>query len=83
MRTGPPRARLHGRDCLDLVASLSGVEGLDWQRWTSMYTALRFPQRLADAGITASLGSTGDSYTNVMAESFFGTIKAELLYRQH
>ncbi|MDP9461897.1 MAG: integrase core domain-containing protein, partial [Actinomycetota bacterium] len=46
------------------------------------YTALRFFQRLAHAGITASMGSTGDSFDNAMAESFFGTIKTELLYRQ-
>lgn len=49
----------------------------------AQYTALRFSQRLADAGVAASMGSTGDSYDNAMAESFFGTIKAELLYRQH
>ena len=48
----------------------------------AQYTALRFSQRLADAGVAASMGSTGDSYDNAMAESFFGTIKAELLYRQ-
>ena len=48
----------------------------------SQYTALNFSQRLHDAGVTASMGSTGDSYDNAMAESFFGTIKTELLYRQ-
>lgn len=47
----------------------------------SQYTSLRFTQRLADAGVAPSTGSVGDSFDNAMAESFFGTIKTELLYR--
>lgn len=38
-------------------------------------------QRLSDAGIAASMGSVGDAYDNSMIESFWGTIKSELLYR--
>ncbi len=49
----------------------------------SQYTSLRFTQRLIDAGVDPSTGSTGDSYDNAMAESFFSTIKRELLYRQN
>jgi transposase InsO family protein len=45
------------------------------------YTAFAFSRRLVDTGITASLGSVGDSFDNAMAESWFGTIKIELLYR--
>jgi putative transposase len=45
------------------------------------YTSLAFSQRLADAGIAASMGSVGDAYDNAMIESFWGTIKTELLYR--
>lgn len=48
----------------------------------SQYTSLRFTQRLIDAGVDPSTGSTGDSYDNAMAESFFSTIKRELIYRQ-
>ncbi len=47
----------------------------------SQYTSLAFSQRLADAGIAASMGSVGDAYDNAMIESFWGTIKTELLYR--
>jgi putative transposase len=46
------------------------------------YTSYAFSQRLVDTGITASLGSIGDSFDNAMAESWFSTIKVELLYRR-
>ncbi len=44
-------------------------------------THLRFTEHLALEGIAASVGSVGDAYDNVMIESFWGTIKTELLYR--
>ena len=44
------------------------------------YTALRFTQRLVDAGVAPSTGSTGDSYDNALAENLWSTIKVELLY---
>jgi transposase InsO family protein len=47
----------------------------------TQYTSLRFTQRLAEAGVAPSTGSVGDSYDNAVAESFFGTLKTELLYR--
>lgn len=47
----------------------------------SQYTSLRFTQRLVDAGVAPSTGSVGDSYDNAMAESFFSTLKTELIYR--
>lgn len=46
----------------------------------SQYTALRFTQRLADAGVAPSTGSVGDSYDNALAENLWSTIKVELLY---
>jgi putative transposase len=48
----------------------------------SQYTSLRFTQRLADAGVASSTGSVGDSFDNAMAESFFGSLKTGLIYRQ-
>jgi putative transposase len=45
------------------------------------YTAIRFIQRLADAGIRPSMGSVGDSVDNALAENFFSTLKVELVYR--
>ncbi|MEV0053553.1 IS3 family transposase [Saccharopolyspora shandongensis] len=44
------------------------------------YTALRFTQRLADAGVAPSTGSVGDSFDNALAENLWSTIKIELLY---
>jgi putative transposase len=46
----------------------------------SQYTSLRFTQRLADAGVAPSTGSVGDSF-DAVAESFFGSLKTELIYR--
>jgi transposase InsO family protein len=45
------------------------------------YTAIRFTQRLDDAGVRPSMGSVGDSYDNALAENFFSTLKTELVYR--
>jgi putative transposase len=46
------------------------------------YTSLAFSQRLQDTGIVTSMGSVGDCYDNAVAESFFATLKRELLDRQ-
>ena len=46
------------------------------------YTSLAFGQRLQQAGILPSMGSIGDCYDNAVAESFFATLKVELLHRQ-
>src|SRR5438046_1718983 len=43
------------------------------------YVAIRYTERLAEAGVVASLGSRGDSYDNALAESFNGLYKAELM----
>ena len=43
------------------------------------YLAVRYTERLADAGVLASVGSRGDSYDNALAESFHGLYKAELI----
>jgi len=48
----------------------------------SQYTAYAFGQRLLDAGIAASMGSKGDAYDNALMESFFGTLKIELIDRR-
>ena len=47
----------------------------------AQYTAIRFTQRLADAGIQPSMGSVGDSFDNALAENFFSTLKVERIYR--
>jgi putative transposase len=43
----------------------------------SQYTAIRYANRLLDAGALASIGSVGDSYDNALAESVIGLYKAE------
>jgi putative transposase len=43
------------------------------------YRAIRYSQRLSDAGAVASVGSKGDSYDNAMAEAFNSLFKAELV----
>ena len=43
------------------------------------YVAVRYTQRLVEAGAVASVGSTGDSYDNALAEAFNSLFKAELV----
>lgn len=43
----------------------------------SQYTAIRYAERLADAGAIASIGTVGDSYDNALAESVVGLYKTE------
>jgi len=45
------------------------------------YVALRYTERLAEAGIERSVGSVGDSYDNALAESINGLFKAEVIRR--
>lgn len=43
------------------------------------YLAIRYTERLAEAGAVTSVGSRGDSYDNALAESFHGLFKAECI----
>jgi putative transposase len=45
----------------------------------SQYLAVRYGERLAEAGIVPSIGSVGDSYDNALAESAIGLFKTELV----
>jgi putative transposase len=47
----------------------------------SQYVSLGFGQAARDAGIAISMGSRGDAYDNAVAESFFATLKKELIHR--
>jgi putative transposase len=63
------RAREH-RDTTGLVHhSDRGVQ----------YVAIRYTERLAEAGAVASVGSKGDSYDNAAAESLNGLYKTEVI----
>jgi putative transposase len=46
------------------------------------YTAIRYGQRLAEAGIERSVGRIGDSYDNALAESVSALYKKELIARK-
>ncbi len=45
----------------------------------SQYTASAYRALLHTHGITASMSRTGDCYDNALAESFFATLKTELI----
>jgi putative transposase len=46
---------------------------------SGQYTSIAFTERLRDAGIDASIGATGDSYDNALAETINGLFKTELI----
>ncbi len=48
----------------------------------SQYLAIRYTERLAEAGIEPSVGSVGDSYDNALAETINGLFKAEVIHRR-
>ncbi len=48
----------------------------------SQYTSLAFGERCREAGIVQSMGSAGSAYDNAMCESFFATLKCELINRK-
>jgi putative transposase len=45
----------------------------------SQYLAMRYTDRLTDAGIEPSVGSRGDAYDNALAESAIGLFKTEVI----
>jgi putative transposase len=45
----------------------------------SQYVSIRYTERLAQAGIAASVGTVGDSFDNALAETVNGLYKTELI----
>jgi putative transposase len=45
----------------------------------SQYVAVKYTERLAQAGIEPSVGSVGDSYDNALAETIIGLYKTEIV----
>jgi putative transposase len=45
----------------------------------AQYLAIRYTERLADAGIELSVGSRGDAYDNALAETVIGLFKTEVI----
>ena len=57
--------------------------GLIWHSdQGSQFVSLAFGQQARAAGIAQSMGSRGDCYDNSVAESFFATLKKELVDRR-
>ncbi len=46
------------------------------------YLSIRYTERLAEAGIEPSVGSSGDSYDNALAETVIGLFKTEEILRR-
>ncbi len=47
----------------------------------SQYVSIKYTERLVDAGLEPSVGSVGDSYNNVLAETMIGLFKTEVINR--
>ena len=74
------------RDQTDVVSKhplqLLLVELLQRPIEFTQYLSIRYTERLADAGITLSVGSTGDAYDNALAETVLGLFKTEVIRRR-
>src|SRR5699024_910046 len=73
-------------DTLDMALDTRRREGVrDFTGLThhndagSQYTSVAFTDRLAEAGIDASVGTVADAYDNALAESTIGLYKSELI----
>jgi putative transposase len=82
-------------DTLEAELALDAVEMASWSRRDRLstalvhdsdrgvqYTAIRYGQRLEEAGIERSVGRKGDSYDNALAESVNALHKKELIARE-
>ncbi|SFU01220.1 Integrase core domain-containing protein [Geodermatophilus amargosae] len=49
---------------------------------SAQYTSYEFGKTLRTSGLLASMGRVGSAFDNAMAESFFATLTAELVYRR-
>ena len=48
----------------------------------SQYLSIRYTERLAAAGVEASVGSVGDSYDNALAGTIIGLYKTEVIRKR-
>src|SRR4051812_35931052 len=48
----------------------------------SQYLSIRYSERLIDAGVKPSVGTTGDSYDNALAETIIGLYKTEVIHHR-
>jgi putative transposase len=83
----------HAARSLHTDLALTALEMAIWRRGDDLaglvhhsdrgvqYLAIRYTDRLDEAGVAGSVGSKGDSYDNALAESFNGLYKTELIHR--
>jgi putative transposase len=65
------------------LAARRPAQGLIWHSdQGSQFVALAFGQQARAAGIAQSMGTRGDCFDNAVAESFFATLKKELIHRR-
>jgi putative transposase len=65
------------------LAQRRPARGLIWHSdQGSQFVSLAFGQQARAAGIAQSMGSRGDCFDNAVAESFFATLKKELINRR-
>jgi putative transposase len=63
------------------LAQRRPAPGLIWHSdQGSQFVSLAFGQQARAAGIAQSMGSRGDCFDNAVAESFFATLKKELIH---
>ena len=48
----------------------------------TQYVSIRYSDRLSEAGINPSVGSTGSAYDNALAETINGLYKTEVIHRR-
>ena len=74
---------------LDALSMALGRQNLDTSELLShsdrgsQYASDAYRDKLKELGITASMSRKGNCYDNAFAETFFGTLKNELVYRTH
>lgn len=69
-------------DAVSMAASHRNINGaLFHSDRGSQYTSGEFHDHLADLEMTGSMGRTGICWDNALAESFFASLKKELVYR--
>lgn len=62
------------------LCSRTGTQGLIHHSDRGcQYLSIRYTERLAEAGVDASVGSVGDSYDNALAETINGLYKTEVI----
>jgi putative transposase len=70
-------------DALDRALATREIDGeiVHHSDRGSQYASAKFRERLDAAGVQWSMGATGCCYDNAVVESFFATLKKDLVYR--